>query len=354
MLRLSLSAFRQLATRLRADVGVDLGTANSLVYVRGEGIVVREPSVIARTEDGHILAVGEDAKRMIGRTPAHITALRPMKGGVIADFGVTSAMLAHFFQKALRTRYVRRPRVVVGIPAEASQVERRAVIDASLQAGAGEAYLIDEPLAAALGIGSPISDPVATTIVDIGGGRTDVAVIALGGIVTSSSIRVAGDEMDEAIIQYVRRAYNLVIGERTAEAIKIEAGSATPSTGVEPVVEVRGRQILSGLPRIVRMTAAEVREAIAEPVRAIMDTVRRTLEHSPPELSADMVTRGIVLVGGGALLRGIDRLVGQETGMPVQISSDPLSAVIMGAGRVLYDMRGSLRILKSSASIPNA
>lgn len=353
-MRLSLPAFRQLGARLRADVGVDLGTANSLVYVRGEGIVVREPSVIARTDDGHILAVGEDAKRMIGRTPAHITALRPMKGGVIADFGVTSAMLSHFFKKALPTRYVRRPRVVVGIPAEASQVERRAVIDASLQAGAGEAYLIDEPLAAALGIGSPISDPVATTIVDIGGGRTDVAVIALGGIVTSNSIRVAGDEMDEAIIQYVRRAYNLVIGERTAETIKIEAGSATPSTGAEPVVEVRGRQILSGLPRIVRMTAAEVRDAIAEPVRAIMDTVRRTLEHSPPELSADMVTRGIVLVGGGALLRGIDRLLGQETGMPVQISSDPLSAVIMGAGRVLYDMRGSLRILKSSASIPNA
>ncbi len=349
-----MSALRQLATRLRADVGVDLGTANSLVYVRGKGIVVREPSVIARTEDGHILAVGEDAKRMIGRTPAHITATRPMKGGVIADFGVTSAMLAYFFQKALRTRYVRRPRVVVGVPAEASQVERRAVIDASLQAGAGEAYLIDEPLAAALGIGSPISDPVATTIVDIGGGRTDVAVIALGGIVTGSSIRVAGDEMDEAIIQYARRAYNLVIGERTAEAIKIEVGSAKPLSGKEPVVEVRGRQILSGLPRIVRMTATEVREAIAEPVRAIMDTVRRTLEHSPPELSADMVTRGIVLVGGGALLRGIDTLLGEETGMPVQISSDPLSAVIMGAGRVLYDMRGSLRILKSSASLTNA
>ncbi|HET8679048.1 MAG TPA: rod shape-determining protein [bacterium] len=338
---------------MRADVGVDLGTANSLVYVRGEGIVVREPSVIARTEDGDILAVGEEAKRMIGRTPAHITATRPMKGGVIADFGVTSAMLAYFFRKALRTRYARRPRVVVGIPTGASQVERRAVIDASLQAGAGEAYLIDEPLAAALGVGSPISDPVATTIVDIGGGRTDVAVIALGGIVTSGSIRVAGDEMDEAIIQYARRVYNLVIGERTAEAIKIEVGSATPFSG-ESTVEVRGRQILSGLPRIVKMTAAEVREAIAEPVRAIMETVRRTLEHSPPELSADMVTRGIVLVGGGALLRGIDKLVGEETGMPVRLSSDPLSAVIMGAGSVLYDMGASLRVLRSAASLTGA
>lgn len=354
MMRLSIAALKQLATRLRADVGVDLGTANSLVYVRGQGIVVREPSVIARTQDGHILAVGEEAKRMIGRTPAHITATRPMKGGVIADFGVTSAMLAYFFRKALRNRYARRPRVVVGIPTGASQVERRAVIDASLHAGAGEAYIIEEPLAAALGVGSPVSEPVATTIVDIGGGRTDVAVIALGGIVTSGSIRVAGDEMDEAIIQYARRAYNLVIGERTAEAIKIEVGSATPFGGEEPMVEVRGRQILSGLPRIVRMTAAEVREAIAEPVKAIIETVRRTLEHSPPELSSDMITRGIVMVGGGALLRGIDTLVGEETGMPVHVSSDPLSAVILGAGRILYDMGGFPHVLRSSASLTGA
>lgn len=319
-------------------MGVDLGTANSLVYLRGKGIVVREPSVIARTEDGHILAVGEEAKRMIGRTPAHITATRPMKGGVIADFGVTTAMLAYFLQKALPRRYGLRPRVLVGIPPGASQVEKRAVIDATLQAGAGEAYLIEEPLAAALGEDLPVAEPVATTIVDIGGGRTDVAVIALGGIVTSGSIRVAGDEMDEAIIQYARRIYNLVIGERTAEAIKIEAGSAVPFSDEEPTVAVRGRQIVSGLPRMVKMSAAEVREAIAEPVSAILETVKQTIEHSPPELAADMVTRGLVLVGGGALLRGIHTLIAETTGMPVQVSDDPLAAVVMGTGRVLDDI----------------
>lgn len=319
-------------------MGVDLGTANSLVYLRGKGIVVREPSVIARTEDGHILAVGEEAKRMIGRTPAHITATRPMKGGVIADFGVTTAMLAYFLQKALPRRYGFRPRVLVGIPPGASQVEKRAVIDATLQAGAGEAYLIEEPLAAALGEDLPIAEPVATTIVDIGGGRTDVAVIALGGIVTSGSIRVAGDEMDEAIIQYARRIYNLVIGERTAEAIKIEAGSAVPFGDEEPTVAVRGRQIVSGLPRMVKMSAAEVREAIAEPVSAILEIVKQTIEHSPPELAADMVTRGLVLVGGGALLRGIHTLIAETTGMPVQVSDDPLAAVVMGTGRVLDDI----------------
>lgn len=344
----SLSAFRQLTSQLRADVGVDLGTANTLVYLRGKGIVVREPSVIARTEDGQILAVGEDAKRMIGRTPAHITATRPLRGGVIADFGVTTAMLAHFLNKALRHRYVRRPRIVIGITAGASQVDRRAVVDASLQAGAGEAFLIEEPLAAALGVELPIDEPIATTIVDIGGGRTDVAVLSLGGIVTSGSIRVAGDEMDEAIAQYVRRAYNLVIGERTAESIKIELGSAMPSDDDDRTVEVRGREVLSGLPRRVRMKGAEVREAIAEPIRTIMEMVRQTLEHSPPELAADMVTRGVVLVGGGALLRGVDKLIAEETGMPVRVSDDPLSAVVMGAGRVLDNLDAMRRVLRTS------
>lgn len=344
----SLSAFRQLTSQLRADVGVDLGTANTLVYLRGKGIVVREPSVIARTEDGQILAVGEDAKRMIGRTPAHITATRPLRGGVIADFGVTTAMLAHFLNKALRHRYVRRPRIVIGITAGASQVDRRAVVEASLQAGAGEAFLIEEPLAAALGVELPIDEPIATTIVDIGGGRTDVAVLSLGGIVTSGSIRVAGDEMDEAITQYVRRAYNLVIGERTAESIKIELGSAMPSDDDDRTVEVRGREVLSGLPRRVRMKGAEVREAIAEPIRTIMEMVRQTLEHSPPELAADMVTRGVVLVGGGALLRGVAELIAEETGMPVRVSDDPLSAVVMGAGRVLDNLDAMRRVLRTS------
>lgn len=348
-MRLPTSPFRQLTDRLRADVGVDLGTANSLILLRGEGIVVREPSVIARTEDGHILAVGDEAKRMIGRTPANITATRPLKGGVIADFQVTTAMLAYFLQKALRRRYTRRPRMVIGIPAGASQVEQRAVIDAALQAGAGEAHLIEEPLAAAMGVGLPISEPVATTIVDIGGGRTDVAVIALGGIVTSGSVTAAGDEMDEGIIQYARRAYNLLIGERTAEAIKIAVGSAMPYKD-EPVVEVRGREILSGLPRMVRMTAAEVREAIAEPVRAIMETVRQTVEKAPPELSADMITQGVVLVGGGTLLRGIDALMAAETGMPIHVSDDPLSAVVLGAGHVFEAFGAMRRVLRSSTS----
>ena len=331
-----------LVGRFSAEMGVDLGTANTLVYVQREGIVVREPSVIAKTSDGQILAVGDEAKRMIGRTPAHITATRPLRGGVIADFDTTASMLSYFIRKATPHRSLLRPRVIVGIPSEATVVEKRAVIDATLQAGAREAYLIEEPIAAALGVALPISEPVASTVVDIGGGRTEVAVIALGGIVTSRSIRVAGDEMDEAIIHYARRVYNLLIGERTAEEIKIAIGSASPHNQEEPPMGVRGRDLVSGLPRTVRMTAAEIREAMAEPVQAIIDTVKQTLEQCPPELAADIVDRGIVLVGGGALLRGMDRLLAEETGMPVRLSDDPLSAVALGTGLVLEEM-GTIR-----------
>ncbi len=322
--------WRSFAGRLAADIGVDLGTANTLVYVRGEGIVVREPSVIAKTSDGQILAVGEEAKRMIGRTPADITATRPLRGGVIADFETTASMLSHFMARAVRRRSLLRPRVVIGIPAESTVVEKRAVIDAATRAGARETYLIEEPIAAALGVGLPIAEPVASTVVDIGGGRTQVAVVALGGIVTSRSIRMAGDEMDEAILNYTRRAYNLLIGERTAEEVKIAIGSAHHLDGEDPTQFVRGRDLASGLPRTLKMTATEVREAMADPIHAILGTVRQTLEEVPAELAADVMERGIVLVGGGSLLRGLDRLLAEETGIAVRRSDDPLSAVVLG------------------------
>jgi len=321
--------------RLAADIGVDLGTANTLVYVRGEGIVVREPSVIARHADGQILTVGAEAKRMIGRTPAHITATRPLRGGVIADFDTTAAMLSYFIRRAARNRLILRPLVIVGIPAEATVVEKRALIDAALKAGARSAYLIDEPIAAALGVGLPISEPLASAVVDIGGGRTQVAVISLGGIVTSRSIRIAGDEMDGAIIDYVRRVHNLLIGERSAEDVKIALGSAYRVDQAEPVKDIRGRDLLSGLPRTLRMTAAEIRDALTETVQAIADAVKQTLEQTPPELAADIVNRGIVLVGGGALLRGMDRRLAEETGLSVNMSNDPLSAVVLGIAAVL-------------------
>jgi len=322
-----------------------LGTANTLVYVRGEGIVVREPSVIARrVDDGQILAVGEEAKRMIGRTPADVQAVRPLRDGVIADFDTTAAMLAYFIRRGLRGRSLLKPRVIVGIPSGVTEVEKRAVIDATLQAGAREAYLIEEPMAAAIGAGLPVSEPVGSMIVDVGGGTTEVAVIALGGIVTSKSIRIGGDEMDEAIIQYARKAYNLLIGERTAEEIKIAVGSAYPLRE-EQAVDVRGRDLLTGLPRTVRMTSAEIREALSEPVTAIVEAVRQTLERTPPELAADIVERGIVLVGGGALLRGLDRLLAQETGMPVTLTDDPLSAVALGTGRALEEIDHLKKVL---------
>lgn len=340
--------FDRLLAHFGRDMGVDLGTANTLVYARGAGIVLREPSVVAkRVDDGQILAVGEEAKRMIGRTPGDIVATRPLRDGVIADFDTTAAMLAYFIRRAANSRMWIRPRVVVGIPSGCTEVEKRAVIDATLQAGARVAFLIEEPMAAALGAGLPVSEPIGSMVVDIGGGTTEVAVIALGGIVASRSVRIAGDEVDEAIIQYVRRSHNLLIGERSAEGIKIAVGSAFPGRD-ENAVDVRGRDLVSGLPRTVRMTSAEVREAIAEPVQAIVDAVKQTLERTPPELAADIVDRGIILVGGGALLRGMDRLLAEETGMPVSLTEDPLAAVVMGAGRVLEEIEALQKVLVAS------
>ncbi|GBD30459.1 Rod shape-determining protein MreB [bacterium HR32] len=331
-------------SRFSRDMGIDLGTANTLVYVRHEGIVLREPSVVAKRTDGVILAVGDEAKRMIGRTPSDIHAMRPLRDGVIADFDTTAAMLGYFIRKGMRGRSLLRPRVIVGIPSGVTEVEKRAVVDATLQAGAREAYLIEEPMAAAIGAGLPVSEPVGSMVVDIGGGTTEVAVISLGGIVTSKSIRIGGDEMDEAIIQYARKAYNLLIGERTAEEIKIAIGSAYPLRE-EQAVDVRGRDLVSGLPRTVRMTSAEIREALSEPVAAIVDAVKQTLERTPPELSADIVERGIVLAGGGALLRGLDRLLAEETGMPVTLTDDPLSAVVLGTGRALEEIDTLKKVL---------
>ncbi|OFX32661.1 MAG: rod shape-determining protein [Armatimonadetes bacterium RBG_16_67_12] len=340
--------FDRLLAGLTKDMGVDLGTANTLVYVRRQGIVLREPSVVAkRLGDGQVLAVGAEAKRMIGRTPGDIVATRPLRDGVIADFDTTASMMTYFIRKAANGRMWIRPRVVVGIPSGSTEVEKRAVIDATLQAGARDVYLIEEPMAGAIGAGLPVSDPIGSMVVDIGGGTTEVAVISLGGIVTSRSIRIAGDELDEAIIQYSRRAYNLLIGERSAEEIKIAVGSAFPGRE-ENAVDVRGRDLVSGLPRTVRMTSAEIREAMAEPVQAIVDAVKQTLERTPPELAADIVDRGIILIGGGALLRGLDRLLAEETGMPVSLTDDPLGAVVMGTGRALEELEALKKVLVAS------
>ncbi len=340
--------FDGLLGRFTRDMGVDLGTANTLVYVRREGIVLREPSVVARRVDGgEVLAVGDEAKKMIGRTPGDIVATRPLRDGVIADFDTTASMLSYFIRRGLRGRSLMRPRVIVGIPSGVTEVEKRAVIDATLQAGAREAYLIEEPMAAAIGAGLPVSEPVGSMVVDVGGGTTEVAVIALGGIVTARSIRVAGDEMDEAIIQYARKAYNLLIGERTAEDIKIRIGSAYPQKE-EQTIEVRGRDLVSGLPRTVRMTGTEIREAMAEPIAAIVEAVKMTLERTPPELAADIVDRGIIMAGGGSLLRGLDRLLGEETGMPVMLTDDPLSSVVLGTGKALEEIETLKKVLVTS------
>jgi len=331
--------------RFSRDMGVDLGTANTLVYVRGDGIVVREPSVIAqRIGRKEILAVGDEAKRMIGRTPGDVIATRPLRHGVIADFNTTASMLAYFIRRGLRGRLVGRPRVMVGIPSGVTEVERRAVIDATIQAGAREAYLIEQPMAAAIGAGLPVSEPVGTMIVDVGGGTTEVAVIALGGIVAVKSLRVGGDEMDDVIVQYARKAYNLLIGDQTAEDIKIRIGSAYPQKQEQEML-VRGRDLVSGLPRTVRMTATEVREALAEPIAAIVEAVRTTLERTPPELSADIIDRGIVMTGGGSLLRGLDALLSEEIGMPVMVAEDPLSSVALGTGKALAELETLKRVL---------
>ena len=328
------------------DMGIDLGTANSLVYVKGKGIVLREPSVVAIQRDtGQILAVGDEAKQMIGRTPGNIVAIRPMKDGVIADFDVTQAMIKYFINKALRNRtYLIRPRVVVSVPSGVTAVEERAVREAALQAGAREAYLMEEPMAAAIGAGLPVHEPTGNMVVDIGGGTTEVAVISLGGIVTSKSIRIAGDEMDEAIIHHVKKKYNLLIGERTAEQIKINIGTAYELDEIEKE-DIRGRDLLTGLPKTVQITSLEIYKALSEPVVSICDAIKTTLEQTPPELAADIMDKGIVMAGGGSLLRGLDRLVSEQTGMPVHMADEPLLAVAYGSGRVLENINVLRRVL---------
>ncbi len=330
------------------DIGIDLGTANTLVYVRGKGIVLREPSVVAiRKDTNTILAVGEEAKKMIGRTPGNIIAIRPMKDGVIADFDITQTMLRHFIGKCYRRRAVFLPQVVVCVPSGVTEVEKRAVLDATKQAGAKEAFLIEEPMSAAIGAGLPVEDPTGSMIVDIGGGTSEVAVISLGGIVSSKSIRVGGDELDESIINYIKKTYNLMIGERTAEEIKIQIGSAY-RTEEEETMEIRGRDLVSGLPKILSITSWEIETALAEPVASIMETIKTTLERTPPELASDIMEKGIVMTGGGALLKGFDRLIAEETGMPVYMAEDPLDCVVLGAGKALT----ALDLLKRVAVTP--
>lgn len=327
------------------DMAVDLGTANTLVHVKGKGIVLVEPSVVAfDKQSGKILAVGTEAKRMIGRTPGNIVAIRPLKDGVIADFDVTEAMLRHFIQKVHNRRWAVRPRVVICVPSGVTEVEKRAVYEATMQAGAREAFLIEEPVAAAIGAGLPIQEPAGNMVVDIGGGTTEVAVISLGGIVCSASIRIGGDEFDEAIIQHVKKEYNVMIGERTAEEIKIEIGSAYPLPEEEDV-EVRGRDILTGLPKNIILSSEEVRTAIEEPLTSIITAIKSTLEKTPPELSSDIMDRGIVMTGGGSLLRGLDERIRQETGMPVHVTEDPLICVVVGSGKALQEIQTLRKIL---------
>jgi len=324
---------------LTPEIGIDLGTANILVYVRGKGIVLREPSVVAiASHSKKVLAVGEEARLMIGRTPGNIVAIRPMSEGVIADYTTTQRMLEHLISKVVGRKRLFKPRVLVCVPSGVTSVERRAVLQAAKEAGAGEAYTIEEPMAAAIGAGLPISSPGGNMVVDIGGGTTDIAVISLEGIVVSRSLRVGGNKMDDVIIRYTKQAYNLMIGDRTAEEIKIRIGSAYPQQE-ETSMDVRGRDLVAGLPRTVHVTSQEIREALSEPVTQIVDRVKAVLEQTPPELSADIFERGIWLTGGGALLRGFDKLLSAATDIPVHVADDPLSCVAIGTGRALEELK---------------
>jgi len=334
---------------LGRDMAVDLGTANTLIYVRGRGIVLNEPSVVAlNVNTGQIVAVGADAKRMIGRTPGSILAIRPLKDGVIADFDVTERMLRYFIQKVHKRRHLAKPRIIVAVPSGLTGVEQSAVKEAGRQAGARRVYIFEEPLAAAIGAGLPVNEPVGSMVVDIGGGTTEVAVVSLGGIVSSESIRVGGDELDQAIITFVKKEHSLMLGERTAEHIKMSVGSAFPAAD-EPEVEIRGRDLVSGLPKTIVLTAEEVRRAIDDPLGAIIDAVRTTLDKCPPELAGDVMDRGIALTGGGALLRGIDDRLREETGLPVHLADNPLESVVMGTGQCVDDFEAFGQILLSDA-----
>jgi rod shape-determining protein MreB len=331
--------FTLLAGFFSNDMAIDLGTANTLVYVKGEGIVLNEPSIVAiHQADNTVLAVGKEAKAMLGRTPGNIVAIRPLKDGVIADFDVTEKMLGYFIRRVHKRRALVRPRIVIGVPSGITQVEKRAVRDSAMQAGAREVYLIEEPMAAAIGAGMPITEPGGNMVVDIGGGTTEVAVISLSGIVYSRSVRIAGDEMDEAIVQYIRKNYNLLVGERRAEEIKIRLGSAYPMGGERRTMEVKGRDLIDGIPKTIVIGDDEIREALREPIMTIVDAVRTALERTPPELAADIVDKGIVLTGGGALLKGLDLLLRQETNLPITVAEDPLSCVALGTGKVLDEL----------------
>jgi len=342
--------FSKILGMFSADMGVDLGTATTLVFVKGKGVVLNEPSVVAVQKGTNlVLAVGEEAKNMLGRTPGNIVATRPLKDGVIADFETTEKMLRYFIRKVHDRKFGVAPRIVVAIPSGITEVEKRAVKDSAEHAGAREVHLIEEPMAAAIGVGLPVQEPAGNMIVDIGGGTSEVAIISLAGIVFSKSVRVGGDEIDEAIIGYLKRSYNLLIGSRTAEMIKINIGSTYPLEE-EMTMEVKGRDLVAGLPKTLTITSEEVREAMSEPVSTIVEAVRISLERCPPELSADLVDRGMVLAGGGGQLRGLDRLLAEETGLPVQVADDPISAVVLGTGKVLDELRFLKRVSVSERS----
>jgi len=336
--------FDRILGMFSSDMGIDLGTASTLVFVKGRGIVLNEPSVVAiQKGNNRVLAVGEEAKNMLGRTPGSIVAIRPLKDGVIADFEITESMLRYFIRKVHNRKALIRPRIVVAIPSGITEVEKRAVKDSAEHAGAREVYLIEEPMAAAIGVGLPVQEAAGNMIVDIGGGTAEVAIISLAGIVFSRSVRVGGDELDEAIIQYLKRTYNLLIGPRMAEMIKINIGSVYPLEE-ELTMEVKGRDLVAGLPKTMIVNSEEIREAMAEPISTIIEAVRISLERCPPELSADLVDRGMVLAGGGAMLRGLDKLLSEETGLPVNIADEPIESVVLGTGKVLQELRFLKRI----------
>jgi len=336
--------FDRILGMFSSDMGIDLGTASTLVFVKGRGIVLNEPSVVAiQKGTNRVLAVGEEAKNMLGRTPGSIVAIRPLKDGVIADFEITESMLRYFIRKVHNRKALIRPRIVVAIPSGITEVEKRAVKDSAEHAGAREVYLIEEPMAAAIGVGLPVQEAAGNMIVDIGGGTSEVAIISLAGIVFSRSVRVGGDELDEAIIQYLKRTYNLLIGPRMAEMIKINIGSTYPLEE-ELTMEVKGRDLVAGLPKTMTVNSEEIREAIAEPISTVIEAVRISLERCPPELSADLVDRGMVLAGGGAMLRGLDKLLSEETGLPVNIADEPIESVVLGTGKVLQELRFLKRI----------
>ena len=341
--------FGRLATYFSNDIAIDLGTANTLVYLKGSGIVLNEPSVVAVDQKSKkVYAVGAEAKAMLGKTPDHIIAVRPMKDGVIADFEITEVMLREFIRKSQKKRFFIRPRIVISVPSGITEVERRAVTDSAQNAGARDVYLVAEPIAAAIGVGLPVDKPSGNMIIDIGGGTTEIAVIALNGIVTDISIRVGGDEMDEVIVQHVKKAYNLLIGDQTAEHVKMVLGTAT-RMDKEEEMEIKGRDLVSGIPKTLRISSVEIREALAEPLSQITAALKTALEQTPPELAADIVDRGIVMTGGGSLLRGIDVLLKEETNLPINVVEDPLTCVVLGSGKILGNLHLYERIIMKSS-----